>query len=81
MQIKLIVAQRVEGMTQSGIRINAHLMTAPPENGAVPIPVKMEIGGLSPEQARNFPVGRALEITIPSYTKVEGSRIVNLEQA
>lgn len=78
MKAKLIVASRLENLTKNGPMINV-ILGAPPGD-ADALPVKLEIGAMTPKQAASFPLGRSLEIVIPTYedNNKEPSRIIQL---
>lgn len=64
MNLKLIVASRLENLTPQGHRVNIVAMS----QGATGQPlVKLEIGNLSEEGGKQFPLGRQFEITVPTY--------------
>lgn len=65
MNLKLIVASRLENLTKDGPRVNIVLIGEPtPETPLV----KLEIGNLNAEGGKQFPIGRQVEIKVPTYT-------------
>jgi len=65
MNLKLIVASRLENLTKDGMRVN---IVAMGQVGPDQPMVKLEIGNLSQTGGSQFPIGRQFEITVPTYT-------------
>jgi hypothetical protein len=65
MTTKLIVASRLENLTPKGPRVNVILLA---QTGLEDDPlIKLEIGNLNAETGTNFPLGRVIELKIPTY--------------
>lgn len=77
MTIKLAVASRLENLTSEGVMTNVILAvdstTAKDEKSLL---FRMEIGRMDVDMAKNFPIGRVLEITIPTYGTNNRSNLV-----
>lgn len=65
MNLKLIVASRLESLTKDGPRVNVVLVGE--QVPGMPM-AKLEIGNLNDTGGTQFPLGRQIEITVPTYT-------------
>lgn len=70
MTIKLTVVQRVEGLGQNGPVCGITLGQILEPNGDG-FPVRLELGNLPPDVAKEFPMGRTMEIKLPTYNRVD----------
>lgn len=65
MNLKLIVASRLENLTNDGPRVNVVAMG---QVGPDLPMVKLEIGNLNEQGGKQFPLGRQFEVTVPTYS-------------